>query len=88
VERLVSRFKDPVSVSFDGSAFDSNQHFDNIFAVDFSFFDKYRQRLNLIVKTISNHYRLPDKARTEIYQQLIKFYTDPSSDLIVPIHTD
>lgn len=47
------------SVSMDGSAFDSNQHIENIRAVDFVFYDAYKPRLKKLVERLLINLDLP-----------------------------
>lgn len=74
-DRIEQQFKgydknDYYSLSLDGSAFDSNQHFEIMQMVDFKFYDLYESWLEKIVDSILLNLSLDPRTRIQIMEGL------------------
>lgn len=83
VEKCRSKFTDPVSISFDGSSFDSNQHVENINSVDGRIGAAFQKRLALYVKRFSESLGISPENQGLIVNGVLKTIIDPNCTLSV-----
>lgn len=81
VSRCVDKFTDPVSISFDGSSFDSNQHVENIRSVDGRIGSSFINRLKGYVQRFGESLGISRSEQDMIVSGVMNTIIDPNCTL-------